>query len=208
MYSTEKSFTFHQLSSLVRLGHKYQIDDVQDQALAALQKYFAPNRFEDLGSLGRAKITPDWGFELIHLSRLTNNSFMLPIAFYLCTVVGSEVVDGWRREDGSVQHLSPEDLKRCFAGYAQVELRKGPMTSRIFDAGPSSSCNRPARCTAKLLERYLKLSPTIPLLGGYTDVIDRYFRPHICDACANTLKAREVAERRKLWKELPTIFKL
>ncbi|KAI0720783.1 hypothetical protein C8T65DRAFT_567022 [Cerioporus squamosus] len=206
----EKAFTFHQLSSLVRLGHKYQIDDVQNQALVALQKYFAPCTFEELE---RANIVMSCntrrGIELIHLSRLTNTQSMLPIAFYFCVAIGSRVVDGWRREDRTVQHLSPEDLKRCFEGYAQMGLKRDPMTNRIFDVGPSSDCKHPATCSAKLLERYLARRASVTrLITGNTDEIKRDFRPHICNACAKMLEERGVAERRALWDKLPTIFQL
>ncbi|KAI0720786.1 hypothetical protein C8T65DRAFT_705656 [Cerioporus squamosus] len=208
---TERYSDFHQLSSLVRLGHKYQIDDVQTQALAALQRYFAPSTFDDLERPEFHKFScEERGIELIHLSRLTDTEVMLPIAFYFCVSLGSEVVDGWRREDGSVQHLSSEDMKRCFEGYAEVALRKGPMTSRIFDVGPSPDCERPEACSTEIRDQHtaMILSPAIRLINGWSDIIRDHLRPHICKPCVNMLEERSLAERRCFWKELPTIFRL
>ncbi len=173
--------------------------------------YFAPSTLEDLERPDFHKFScEERGIELIFLSRLTDTPVILPIAFYFCVSLGSEVLDGWRREDGSVLHLSNEDLKRCFEGYAQVALRKGPMTSRIFDVGPSADCQRREACSAELRAHYtaMMLSPAIRLINGWTDIIRQDLRPHICKHCAKMLEERALAERRSFWKELSAIFKL
>lgn len=207
---TEKYSDFYQLSSLVRLGHKYQIEDVQNQALAALQRYFVPLTFEDLDrpDFHNSLYRDACGIELVHLARLTDNPTMLPIAFYACVSFGSDVVDGWRREDGTIQHLGPGDLKRCFEAYAEIALRKAPMTKRIFDVGPSLNCQSPELCATELQDTYPVIFPAIRLINGWSDVIHDYYGSCICRACAKMLEERGVAERRAFWKDLATIFRL
>ena len=49
----------------------------------------------------------------VNIARLTDMPSMLPFALYLvCTLEGS-AIDGYERRDGSVEHLSAQDLKLC-----------------------------------------------------------------------------------------------
>ncbi|KAM5536111.1 hypothetical protein V8D89_010210 [Ganoderma adspersum] len=129
---------FHQLSALVRLAHKYQIDDLQAQAVSALQTYFV----SDIASLATRfsafKAPEGCGIEMIYLARLLDMPHLLPMAFYSATFVGGRVVNGWALEDGTVRYLEPDDLRRYIDGHGKLRARAESMLARIFDATPQA----------------------------------------------------------------------
>ena len=107
-------FTIHQLSALIRLAHKYQIDDVQKQAIAALRISY-PSDFQSWEKRDSQRLigvtSVSSGIEVMSLARLVDEPKILPSAFYTCTLAGGLIVDGWRREDGTLQMLDNSDLK-------------------------------------------------------------------------------------------------
>ncbi|KAH9917654.1 uncharacterized protein BXZ73DRAFT_105477 [Epithele typhae] len=118
-------YSIHQLSALVRLGNKYQMEHVQVHALAALKTYFTANQCSFTHPIIQhfSVRSKTCGIEAIHLARLTNTPSMLPVAFYTCSWVAGDIADGWTREDGSIVHLSGPDLKRLINGLAPLRQR-------------------------------------------------------------------------------------
>lgn len=110
---------FSVVAALVRLGHKYAIQDLLDDALSSLRKLY-PSSFlkytlqQDWGS----HASPRDAITAIHLARLTNTPSILPAAFLVCTTLGVEL---FQPEGGSgTTPLLPADLVRILNGKAAL----------------------------------------------------------------------------------------
>ncbi|KAI0753736.1 hypothetical protein C8Q74DRAFT_1306677 [Fomes fomentarius] len=49
---------------------------------------------------------------------------LLPPALYICCNLGGAVLDEWAREDGTIEHLSEQDLRLCINGSCAL-VRRG-----------------------------------------------------------------------------------
>lgn len=106
------------VSAYIRIAHKYQMDAILGHWLGYLKKHFS-KRFADW--IAHERMVPE-GFEPIHaigvvnLARLTGCDDILPTALAVCTTLGTDIVTGFAREDGTYEQLSMADLGRCFRG--------------------------------------------------------------------------------------------
>ncbi|EJF60290.1 hypothetical protein DICSQDRAFT_63386 [Dichomitus squalens LYAD-421 SS1] len=113
--SKEPQYSFDQVSALVRLAHKYGVQDVLDRSLRALQDARYTKDFSRYLELELdptecdVKISPVHAIGAVNLAQLTQTSALLPLALYDCCQYGGDVLDGWRRDDGEVEYLSRED---------------------------------------------------------------------------------------------------
>lgn len=208
----DELYTFGQLSSLVRLAHKYCIVDVEQQGLACLKSYFTDDfdLWDNTPSLfiyGHERNDLSSGIEAIHLARLTNTPEILPVAFYICTLLRGDVVDGWTRPDGTVVHLASEDLRRVINGYGILQRESYQLLTDQVNVKPHGTCVTPARCGPVLQtihEAYLAdKSPW--LLHSWPGFIAT--KP-LCGRCRAHLTDNARVERRKLWLRLPQVFDL
>ena len=123
--------SIHVLSAWVRLGHKYQIDSLVEDALGLLRRcYPGMSLWELTDSAGGtieiyrpSSIAGVFAIGVVNLARLVDDKGLLPLALLECCKVGAEVVHGYEREDGSRELLSPDDLARCFAATSTLVLQ-------------------------------------------------------------------------------------
>ena len=203
---------------MIRLAHKYQIEDVQKQAVAALRISYPPDwqaweRRDTQRVIAAAAVSS--AIEVMYLARLVDEPKMLPSAFYTCSLAGGLIVDGWRREDGSVQTLANDDLKRVINGYGGLRQRAPLMLSRVFDVDPAlGSIRAPGHCHGPLTRAYLQEAKVCKLMGfkllhSWKGVINQWATKYVfCEACAKVLEERSAVERRALWDILPAMFGL
>ena len=203
---------FHQLSALVRLAHKYQIDDLQAQAVSAFQTSFVSD-FVSLKNLNPAFKTPEGcGIEMVYLARLLDMPNLLPFTFYCATFVGGRVANGWTLEDGTQRYLEPDDLRRYIDGHATLRAWAKPMLARVFDTKPARGCTRLEGCGPALEDMYARdivqrLKNDPDLLRSWKSV-NRCQKYDICERCRDMLEIRFKAERAIVWSLLPSIFDL
>ena len=222
VYRDHQPYTFNELVAMVRLGHKYQIEDVQEQSMDLLRRYFT-DRFDTWEEIvASSRSYPGALFSTcdvhpigaVQLARLLDEPSMLPVAFYKCAALGCSILDGWTRHDGTVEHLSLEDTKRAIAGYGNLSYDCMPMTERIFDPSPSGLCTSPDICTRGLNNVYEFAKYEVPLsVGGmlntWSQAIEEELEPwDVCEHCQHALYKREKDQRRRLWCNLPRIFGL
>ncbi|TFK78482.1 hypothetical protein K466DRAFT_451687, partial [Polyporus arcularius HHB13444] len=108
--------TLHSFSAIIQLSHKYHIEQLQKQALAALKEHYcntlgaydARVPIYDQNDLRSGEST----VEIIELARLTDTPSLLPVALYECFIKG-QLHRGWRREDGTLIRLSIAHQQRC-----------------------------------------------------------------------------------------------
>ncbi|PIL23589.1 hypothetical protein GSI_14902 [Ganoderma sinense ZZ0214-1] len=218
--SMDKEDQYTQLSVLILLADKYQIESVAQQAIECLKTVFTDSfdrwdaRPEADGLHARADSQPSTSHRLrainaVHLARITDTPSVLPLALYHCALLGDKVADGWTRDDGTVQRLSAGHLERAMGGYKHLcEKREGFLDS-LFRASPSAECRTQILC-GELLQIlreqgvgvYYETPALLDRPSGWT------FRMPLCQPCTRELEAREKAQRRDLWKKLPDIFDL
>ena len=73
---------------------------------------------------------------VVNFVRLTNTPFLLPTALYACCHLRGELLDGWMREDSTIEHLCTEDLKRCLNASVALGQQQLRVLSRIFGPVP------------------------------------------------------------------------
>ncbi|PIL23600.1 hypothetical protein GSI_14913 [Ganoderma sinense ZZ0214-1] len=211
-------FTIHQLSALIRLAHKYQIEDVQKQAVAALRisypsDFQAWEKRDSQRVIGATSVSS--GIEVMSLARLVDEPKMLPSAFYMCTLAGGLIVDGWRREDGTLQTLDNADLKWVINGYGALRQRANLMLARIFDISHTlGGVQSPGHCHVALTSAYLQEARVCKIMGfkllhPWKGMIGQWATKYaFCEVCAKVLEERSTVERKALWDALPTMFGL
>ncbi|PIL26525.1 hypothetical protein GSI_12283 [Ganoderma sinense ZZ0214-1] len=217
----EKEHACDELSALARLSHKYQIHDVEKQALDLLREtyvddfdkwYFAFPSFTD----SSVSLPYTHCIGVVNIARLTNTPSLLPSALYFCCALGSDLLDSWKREDGCIEHLSIDDLKRCFTAKGRLCHRRVKMMYEVFEDRVSTGCLQANKCCAALREMALsitreKLPPVAhcEALTGWENLIcTKVCLYPVCLQCKEELHMRDVRARRELWDKLPEIFEI
>ena len=93
---------FEVLASLIRMGHKYALQDILDHALSRLKKYYTDDLagWKDPASRERyVTATDDDALTAVALARLTNTPSLLPTALLICMKIAT---DYWEDADGAV----------------------------------------------------------------------------------------------------------
>lgn len=189
---------------------------MQEQAVAALRVSYPPDfqaweKRDSLRVIGTTSVSS--AIEVMALARLVDEPKMLPSVFYTCSLAGGLIVDGWRREDGTLQTLDNGDLKRLINSFGALRQRAALMLSRIFDVDPTYGFQS-AHCHVALTRAYLQEAKickplNFKLLHSWKGAISQWAAKYsICETCANTLEERSTAERRALWDVLPNLFGL
>ena len=200
------------ISASIRLGHKYQMNELYTQALQHLKIHYTTK----LDSWKRLK---DWtppGFAanhaigVVNLARLTGELSILPTAFLVCIfTVGSALVHGFTREDGTQETLSPDDLALCFATKTRLTSARIAALLRILHPVKSDACvSHPSYCKEKLQhalqglkdhsETMASRSPFVP----YTCYVQEGTL-ELCPKCTEMVQGREKQEQREIWGRLP-----
>ncbi|KAI0370980.1 hypothetical protein BV20DRAFT_1035611 [Pilatotrama ljubarskyi] len=213
--------TIHQLSACIRLGKKYQCDQVVRLSLDYLKKWFTetsdawfnvgdtidPPQFQRIHVIG-----------VVNLARLADAPSLLPTALMLCCTLGAEIVDGFTREDGTRETLSPEDLGRVFAAKAKLLRFHLRATHQLFQEEVAPGCAR-SRVCAGVLSRLL--GKVVDDEGLFNDLRwssdwDYYVdanevaadcRRELCSRCYEMVtesRAREI--RTQLFNDMPSMM--
>ncbi|KAM5536099.1 hypothetical protein V8D89_010198 [Ganoderma adspersum] len=212
----EPRCTFNQLSSLTRLGHKYQIGFIEREAIKRLKLYFT----DDLEKFPTENLPFDVGdgqeIEAVRLARLSDNLDMLPVVLYVCSILGGAAVHGWTREDGTVETLDAHDLELCVNGYGLLREETPDVLSRIFSPIFQPGCASGPSCRASIsffhqsarrdTQRHSHLDTWHTIYEGWRE--DTGEDLPLCTHCFEILKKRENDKRLAIWRRLPTIYGL
>ena len=106
---------FAELAALVRMSHKYHVEDVHARAMQHLKLYFTNDltTWDAAGADGNLflHITPPDAIAAVNLARLTHADSVLPTALYLCCQLDGELAAGVERPDGTTERLEQRDLE-------------------------------------------------------------------------------------------------
>ena len=137
---------------MVRLAHKYHIQSVLDQAIRALQEYPLTHYFNDLFPAPKHHIAIEGSQYIgaVTLARLTDTPLLLPYALYQCSLLGGSLLDGWKREDGTIERLCTADIQRCFDGRITIGQQQSLFIHLLFTPIPPGRCTDLGRCAVYL----------------------------------------------------------
>ncbi len=212
LFSRKFRFTFHQIAAIIRLAHKYHVQAVFDQAVAALEEAF-PSDF-DTWERGEAtvKFKEEHAICVINLALLVDKPSLLPVALYRCALLGSDVLDGYKRNNKTIERLSMENIKRCIDGRNNLASRALGILLDVFNVGSCPECDTPDTCSPvpqSMLQWALEeeQSTETDVLQSWRGLIETWAPDtEICDYCERALINRDVRARRRVWNDLPEIF--
>ena len=208
--------TFDQLSSVTRLSHKYNIGDLEDQAIRCLKALFTDSWEVFIHDGDRffqeIEVLPVHAIGVVNLARLTGTPSILPSALYLCCQLGSTIFDGWTREDGQTEHLSREDLRRYVDGRMALTREALPILLDIFDVSAIEDCKSRRVCddgikktTMDAMGNAHASEPSI--FYSWSEVIQRGARAYgICNTCKALLLSRDDETMKRTWAKLPDLM--
>ena len=206
---------FEQLHAAFHLAHKYQCNDVEARILFVLKKYYTSD-FTEHDGYAASKYTllpppPRAAIAAVNIARLTDMPSMLPFALYLvCTLEGG-AIDGYERRDGSVEHLSAQDLKLCMNARGALAWGLSALAKSVFFSTEYSECMQPNSCLFILSDisddALDRVRGECDVLKPYRDFINGWTKNHpLCKACKQKLLTREREERGMAWMKLPGMF--
>ena len=212
---------FEVLASLIRMGHKYELQDILSHALSRLKKFYTNDfaAWKDPASRTRyVTTTDDDAPAVVALARLTNTPSLLPTALLVC----SQIATGyWEKGDGSIMSriaaLPVSDRLQLTAAKMSLAEACAARPLRLLASIPCQGCAREAFCRAAreaplvaLRERdvlpsfsdHNALKPLAEMFWG-----DVHWR-RLCEACREALLEIDEVETRVLWGSLPEVFAL
>ena len=202
LYAREPLFSFPQISAIIRLAHKYHVQDVLDQAVLALEEYFTSD-FATWDSDGIAvAFKPRHAIAVVNLARLVDIPSLLPVAFYECALLGGGIFKGYRRAD----------VVRCIEGRNKLAAKAVAFISDVFVTDSCAKRERRGRCKSALktmLEDAIGSDDASDpdVLNGWEHAIKDWAKElRLCGLCEKAALDRDTAARRRVWDELPNIF--
>ncbi|KAM5539599.1 hypothetical protein V8D89_006708 [Ganoderma adspersum] len=207
--------TFDEVYAVITLAHKYNIEDVQRQALYSLREYTFNDNF-DVWKGTRKEVIQVYGacaIGAVNLARLLDIPQMLPIALYKCLSLGPRMLDGWTRSDGSVEYLSQDDIKRCISALRSLSVERVTCIYSMYAPHASTDCEQPTSCEDALRQMLIDAMENVPesFADGpnvMTPCILNFDDYDLCALCVQDVRDVDVVHRRVVWKTLPQFFGL
>ena len=211
---------FEILSSLIRMAHKYAVQDVLDHALSRLKKYYTNDlaAWRDAATRARYVQAEDvHAFGVIELARLTNTPSLLPTAFLTCTTL---LTSSLSNEGAPVLSSLPSPDQLLLLIGREYLLHVCPLRPlRLLATAQAAGCTSPAACRAVMAAplsaiRKRGAFPNPPLC--HRDVLqpmaaalwgDAHWGA-FCPSCRANLEAVDEAESQWVWNALPGAFKV
>lgn len=216
-FKPASNLSYHTVSAVIRLGHKYQMTDLVKDAVDYLKRWYT-SVFDEWAA-GRL-YAPDAPFEHVHaigvvnLARLVDEPLLLPSALLMCCSLDEDIVKGFAREDGTRETLSPHDLGLCFAARKVFAGNMLVILLSVFDSSVSNGCADPSRCRDALQRMILdglRIPGAIPKIV-HPDILRSFVHflgpCAVCASCQEMVRERDVDVRKRAWQSLPKIFKL
>ncbi|GBE89238.1 hypothetical protein SCP_1502460 [Sparassis crispa] len=226
-YLRHDRIAFARIAALVRMSHKYEIDDLLEDALARIRTCF-PDDFDvwesETGEHDSSSVmtfSPTDAITVVNLGRLTNTLSLLPVALYRCCQLRpQDLLSGSGEGDRVVEQLTTDDLARCIGARGVLVHEAIAMLRDIAAPVTSVYCRTHYICQEGMGEilsamyDHCKDELSIPSgrihpLQSSSDVISQEASLcEVCDNCQLLLKSRDVEARERLWNRLPDIVGL
>ena len=202
--------SFDQVFAVVRLSHKYQVDDILQQAMTHLKRHYTTRPLTE-----PMPFTRTHGIGAVNLAILTETPMILTRALLDCASLGSAVLDGWTREDGSVEHLSASHLRTVMDARDRLIIESFYSLKEIVSGYPGIHCAGRELCKSAILELLLRgmdaangaFEPQA-LFESWKDLLEGDRNPGLCSACVQDFCKNEEDVLADIWSRLPSLFRL
>ena len=221
--------SFDTLSALVRLGHKYEFEEIVEEAMKWLEVYYTTN-FEVWKKYIRGIRDPPFlvsagpsadDIDAVNLARLTGHHSILPIALYRCAqLTVDDLLDGMTCRGGRVVALSADDARRCLRAKESLMEASGRVAVAASYITHLPDCSTPEECLEIIQDLHRSLFPlsgdfeitTDPLRNTLwrdwsSRMLHRRFRD-LCGECKSSIEIPVKVAQQSIWRELPLYFDL
>ena len=152
-----------------------------------------------------------WGpfaIHVIQIARLIEDDSMLPVALMVCSALGEAAMDGFKREDGSVDGLSRDDLKLCLSVTVPLVMANMDMCLEVFKVEVSKDCLRPVMCRNAFNECLEECTGYTdgPLICTGLDALLDIAKIRLCESCYEMAATLSEDAERRIWSWLPKLM--
>jgi len=215
-YTTNDSAHLEEIVAWARMSHKNHIQNLLKDAMKRLERFF-PSRFDPV-TVDRHPVQRKHAIAVVNLARLTDTPRMIPSALYYCCTLDTRILlRGCVRSGGVVDRLAPRDPMRYCEGKTKLAGQFTFCLSRICRLAVNKHCMAPDVCASTIISLHDTLAigegnvGKTGALASWGKSMDRAMREHrelsfLCVACRVMLYERDLAERQRVWRELPSYF--
>lgn len=205
---------------MLRLGSKYQISHIRNEAIRRLNICF-PSTMAEYDRLYTNGAHPGFfpaiynerqSIIILNLARSFQLQNLIPVALYNCCQLSCEsLFRGVENESGGLECLSPEDLRLCLIVREKMQERMSVAARMMVSPRPCQSCRTRNVCRQALLDMVDPFQSS--LIGNTANplrVMTRWLRAYggwrkLCQGCLKQLTAKWHNEREVAWKVLMKI---
>ncbi|OJT09460.1 hypothetical protein TRAPUB_14063 [Trametes pubescens] len=209
--------SYASIAAAARLGHKYQMTRLFEQALNYLkthytndfeawekQNTYVPRGFADVEAIG-----------VVNLARFLGETNLLTTALFACCQLGSrQIISGFAREDGTREQLTLDDIGLCLDAKPRLVQESVRVVLRVLRPIGSRSCTTATPCRSgfrhlleKVRVRVGEVAGTDPFLGLF-NALGSDADGELCRSCWLMAENRDSVEKRAVWDRLPEILGL
>lgn len=183
------------------------MDHLVEESLAWLTMFYPSDAEEFIKHRDRHQ-PASCAIATVNLARLTGADHLLPMALAECCELGADVVKGFQREDGTRDHLAPDDLGRCIkASRDLIEARLHAVEAALNpwvyacdeDCMPNINTFRD-----RILSGKIPGLCTTQFWKSYASLLESEF-PDVCDACIKAFSEEELEQQRRIFARLPEL---
>lgn len=136
------------------MAHKYQMHDMLALVVKYLRRSFPADFRQWDASPFSCVPSPDeavLAIGAVNLARLIDEPSLLPTALFVCcSLKATDLLKGYTREDGSVEHLALEDIAGLLDARGGLTEKTLFLAARIFALRVSKTCTAPDTCREAL----------------------------------------------------------
>jgi hypothetical protein len=206
----QKPFTL--VSAMLRLGKKYEFDQLRDDAVARLERSFPSNLADFQNREGRAQIIdyPGFVYDAVNLARETELLSILPAALYCASAlptslaeIHKNIIYGLPGADGKRVYLSTADKALCILATSTLLAKQWSGSYRwLINAKVEFPHPRCAVGCDTIRDNVLGESMLFAI--GFFPLKEGILCAQCTTIALNKLRDGEA----KLWDLLPTLFDL
>ncbi|PPQ79629.1 hypothetical protein CVT24_010039 [Panaeolus cyanescens] len=206
------------LSALLRLGDKYDISHLRDNALFRIQGEFIPASLQDMNSYEYSLILSTNNnreatipIQVANLAHKAGIFSALPLALRdICEFADlEEIFDEYTEEDGTTVKLAMPLVRSCIIGKAKLEDMVYEAFSWLKEAAFGPKCPQGNVCLRVfrfLTSEIFRPHPPLrfALRTDFEDLVEYGENVgKLCEDCQNKISPRFDEERQKMWEKMP-----
>ncbi|KDR86008.1 hypothetical protein GALMADRAFT_235195 [Galerina marginata CBS 339.88] len=210
------------LASMLRIGKKYEFNNLQSLALERIRKELPDSldswdeTFGPENGMNGLIVESDYEIDIVNVLLETGFQTLLPMAYFLCvsSLMPTLICGGLHGHDGTVSHLSVESIKALMVARQAISTTimshefLWTTTSRSQSAIPTAECQTKAKCESCRSIVLAELIQGPSPYGALIFPLDSIILQTYCDSCACEIRNIYYAGREVIWNNLPSYFGL